>query len=147
MKEELLQLHLQMLQDKIDAFQDRVEALSEDAKNDAKSSAGDKHETALSMMHIEQEKLSAKIQEYVTQQQELLRIDISRKSEIIALGSLIQANDLWFFLSSALPKVNVNNLAIYSLSKFSPLGSLLLGKTIGDEVVVNNLKYKIQQVL
>ncbi len=147
MKEELLQLHLQMLQDKIDAFQDRVEALSEDAKNDAKSSAGDKHETALSMMHIEQEKLSAKINEYLTQQQELLRIDISRKSEIIALGSLIQANDLWFFLSSALPKVNVNNLAIYSLSKFSPLGNLLLGKTIGDEVVVNNVKYKIQQVL
>lgn len=147
MKEELLQLHLQMLQDKIDVFQDRVEALSEDAKNDAKSSAGDKHETALSMMHIEQEKLSAKINEYLTQQQELLRIDISRKSEIIALGSLIQANDLWFFLSSALPKVNVNNLAIYSLSKFSPLGNLLLGKTIGDEVVVNNVKYKIQQVL
>ena len=147
MKEELLQLHLQMLQDKIDAFQDRVEALSEDAKNDAKSSAGDKHETALSMMHIEQETLSAKINEYLTQQQELLRIDISRKSEIIALGSLIQANDLWFFLSSALPKVNVNNLAIYSLSKFSPLGNLLLGKTIGDEVVVNNVKYKIQQVL
>lgn len=136
-----------MLQDKIDVFQDRVEALSEDAKNDAKSSAGDKHETALSMMHIEQEKLSAKINEYLTQQQELLRIDISRKSEIIALGSLIQANDLWFFLSSALPKVNVNNLAIYSLSKFSPLGNLLLGKTIGDEVVVNNVKYKIQQVL
>ena len=88
MKEELLQLHLQMLQDKIDAFQDRVEALSEDAKNDAKSSAGDKHETALSMMHIEQEKLSAKINEYVTQQQELLRIDISRKSEIIAFEDL-----------------------------------------------------------
>lgn len=147
MKEELLQLHLQMLQDKIDAFQDRVEALSEDAKNDAKSSAGDKHETALSMMHIEQEKLSAKINEYLTQQQELLRIDISRKSEIIALGSLIQANDLWFFLSAALPKVNVNNLTIFSLSKFSPLGSLLLGKTIGDEVVVHNAQYKIQQVL
>ena len=147
MKEELLQLHLQMLQDKIDAFQDRVEALSEDDKNDAKSSDGDKHETDLSMMHIEQEKLSAKINEYLTQQQELLRIDILRKSEIIALGSLIQANDLWFFLSSALPKVNVNNLAIYSLSKFSPLGNLLLGKTIGDEVVVNNVKYKIQQVL
>lgn len=147
MKEELLQLHLQMLQDKIDAFQDRVEALSEDAKNDAKSSAGDKHETALSMMHIEQEKLSAKINEYITQQQELLRIDISRKSTVIGLGSLIQANDLWFFLSSALPKVNVNTLAIYSLSKLSPLGNLLLGKTIGDEVLVNNVKYKIQQVL
>jgi hypothetical protein len=38
--------------------------LTEDSKNDAKGSAGDKHETALSMMmHIEQEKLNYKLRE------------------------------------------------------------------------------------
>ena len=147
MKEEILEIHLMMLQDKIDAFQDRIEALTEDAKNDAKSSAGDKHETALSMMHIEQEKFSAKIQEYISQKKELLRIDISKKSNKICLGSLVQANNLWFFISGALPKINVNNLQIYALSTQSPLGSLLMGKTLDDEVIVNHISYKIQQVL
>lgn len=147
MKEELLQLHLQMLQDKIDAFQDRVAALAEDAQNDAKSSAGDKHETALSMMHLEQEKLRAKINEYIAQKNELLKINITKCSQIIGLGSLVQANDLWFFLSAALPKINVNNLQIFALSSQSPLGNLLMGKTIGDEIVVNKVIYKIQQVL
>jgi hypothetical protein len=32
-----------------------IAALTEDSKNDAKGSSRDKHETALSMMHIEQE--------------------------------------------------------------------------------------------
>jgi hypothetical protein len=36
----------------------------EDSKNDAKGSAG-KHETALSMMHIEQEKLNYKLRKWL----------------------------------------------------------------------------------
>lgn len=147
MKKELLQLHLQMLQDKIDAFQDRIEALSLDAQNDAKSSAGDKHETALSMMHIEQEKLSAKIQEYLNQKKEISRIDVTIKSDKIILGSLVQANDFWFFISAALPKVKINDIHVFSLSKQAPLGSLFIGKTIGEEVVVNNVTYTIKQVV
>jgi hypothetical protein len=42
-----------------------IAALTEDSKNDAKGSAGDKHETALSMMHIEQEKLNYKLRKWL----------------------------------------------------------------------------------
>jgi hypothetical protein len=42
--------------------------LTEDSKNDAKGSAGDKHETALSMMHIEQEKLNYKLRKWLQKQ-------------------------------------------------------------------------------
>ena len=59
------QQYLQLVQDKIDVFQDMIAALTEDSKNDAKGSAGDKHETALSMMHIEQEKLTQKLKESI----------------------------------------------------------------------------------
>lgn len=146
MKEKLLQLHLQMLQDKIDAFQDRISILTQDAQNDAKSSAGDKHETALAMMHLEQEKLSAKIQEYINQKNEISRIDVKKKSDKIIVGSLVQANDLCFFLSEALPKVALEGKTIFALSVHSPLGSLLLGKSKGDEVQVNQITYKIQEI-
>jgi hypothetical protein len=50
--------YYQLVQDRIDIFRDMIAAF-EDSKNDAKGSAGDKHETALSMMHLEQEKLNA----------------------------------------------------------------------------------------
>ena len=63
MKQKILQQHQQLLQDKIDVFRDMISGLTEDAKNDTKGSAGDKHETALSMMHLEQEKLNYKLKE------------------------------------------------------------------------------------
>ena len=53
-KQKILQHHLVLLQDKIDVYRDMIFGLADDAQNDAKSSAGDKHETALSMMHLEQ---------------------------------------------------------------------------------------------
>jgi hypothetical protein len=58
-KQKIYQYYLQLVQDRIDVFRDMIAALTEDSKNDAKGS-GDKHETALSMMHIEQEKLNYK---------------------------------------------------------------------------------------
>ena len=51
-KQKIHSYYLQMVQDRIDVFRDMISALTEDSKNDAKGSAGDKHETALSMMHI-----------------------------------------------------------------------------------------------
>ena len=56
MKQQILIRYKEMLQDRIDVFQDMISGLTIDAQNDAKGSAGDKHETALSMMHLEQEK-------------------------------------------------------------------------------------------
>ena len=67
MKEKILQRYQLLLQDRIDVFRDMISNLTEDAQNDAKGSAGDKHETALSMMHIEQEKLNHKLREILDQ--------------------------------------------------------------------------------
>lgn len=55
-KQKILSQYQIVLQDKIDIYQDLINSLTEDAQNDAKSSAGDKHETTLSKLHIEQEK-------------------------------------------------------------------------------------------
>ncbi|MEY4433193.1 MAG: hypothetical protein RLZZ44_1327, partial [Bacteroidota bacterium] len=66
--------YLQLVQDRIDFFQDMIVALTEDSKNDAKGSAGDKHETALSMMHIEQEKINHKLAEVLDQKAVLDKI-------------------------------------------------------------------------
>ena len=55
LKHKILAYYKQQTEDRIDAFRDMIAALTEDASNDAKGSAGDKHETALSMMQLEQE--------------------------------------------------------------------------------------------
>lgn len=147
MKKQILQQHQQLLQDKIDVFRDMISGLTEDAQNDAKGSAGDKHETALSMMHIEQEKLNHKLKEILDQKSVLDKIDASANHTKIALGSLVQANGMFLFISAALPKITVEDKTIIAVSPQSPLGSKLMGNEVGFEFEINATKFKIQSIL
>lgn len=135
-----------LLQDKIDVFRDMIAALTEDSKNDAKGSAGDKHETALSMMHIEQEKLNRKLQEFLDQKAILDKINYIQNSTKISIGSLVQANGMWLFVATALPKIAVEDKTIIAVSPQSPLGSQLLGREIGFTFKINETQYMVEKI-
>lgn len=139
--------YLQLVQDRIDVFKDMIVALTEDSKNDAKGSAGDKHETALSMMHIEQEKLNTKLREVLSQKAVLDKIDAAKIAETIIIGSLVKANGIYLYLSVALPKITIEGINIIALSPQSPLGNKLMGNTIGFHFEINTTKYLIEEIL
>ena len=138
--------YLQLVQDRVDVFRDMISALTEDSKNDAKGSAGDKHETALSMMHIEQEKLNYKLSEVLAQKAILDKIDPLKITATIALGSLVKANGIYLYLSVALPKVAIEGINVIALSPQSPLGSQLMGNPIGFTFEINGTSYCIESV-
>ena len=146
-KQKIYKHYLQLVQDRIDAFRDMITALTEDSKNDAKGSAGDKHETALSMMHIEQEKLNAKLKEVLDQKAVLDKIDSLFVAETIILGSLVKANGIYLYLSLALPKINVDGINVIALSPQSPLGNKLMGNKVGFTFEINTTKYTIEEIL
>jgi len=145
-KVQILKRYNEIVQDRIDIFRDMISGLTEDAQNDAKGSAGDKHETALSMMHIEQEKLNHKLKEILEQKAILDKIDTSSNHIKIALGSLVQANEMLLFISAALPKITVEDKTIIAVSPQSPLGSKLMGNEVGFEFEINTTKFKIEFV-
>jgi hypothetical protein len=146
-KQKIYQQYHQLVQDRIDVFKDMIVALTEDSKNDAKGSAGDKHETALSMMHIEQEKLNTKLKEVLTQKAVLDKIDASIVAETIVLGSLVKANGIYLYLSLALPKINVEGINVIALSPQSPLGAKLMGNKVGFTFEINTTTYLIEEIL
>jgi hypothetical protein len=145
-KQKTHKYYLTLVQDRIDVFRDMIVALTEDSKNDAKGSAGDKHETALSMMHIEQEKLNNKLREVVTQKAVLDKIDPSKTAVTIVLGSLVKANGIFLYLSLALPKINIEGVNVIALSPQSPLGNKLMGNTVGFTFEINSTKYLIEEI-
>ncbi len=138
--------YLQLVQDRIDVFRDMIEALTEDSKNDAKGSAGDKHETALSMMHIEQEKLNHKLREVIAQKAILDKIDSNTIAETIIVGSLVKANGIYLYLSVALPKIAIEGINVIALSPQSPLGNKLMGNEVGFTFEINGTKYVIETI-
>ena len=147
LKQKIHQQYSQLLQDKIEVFKDMIAALTEDAKNDAKGSAGDKHETALSMMHIEQEKLNRKLKEYMDQKGIVDKIDSMQNSTKISLGSLVQTNGMLLYVSTALPKITIEEKTILAVSQQSPLGSQLLGKEVGYSFEIQGTKYVIETII
>ncbi|MEL1244165.1 hypothetical protein AAEO56_07840 [Flavobacterium sp. DGU11] len=146
LKQKILAYYKQQVDDRIDAFRDMIAALTEDASNDAKGSAGDKHETALSMMHLEQEKLNHKMKEFLEQKAILDKINPETAHSKIALGSLVKANNLYLFVSAALPKISIEGISIIALSPQSPLGMKMLGMGKGDSFEVGTTKYCIEEV-
>jgi hypothetical protein len=145
-KQKIHQHYLRQVQDKIDVFRDMISALTEDSKNDAKGSSGDKHETTLSMMHLEQEKLNYKLKEVIEQKAILDKIDASLTHTKIGLGSLVQANGIYLYLSLALPKITIDQVNIIALSPQSPLGEKLMGNKVGFVFEINTTKYHIDSI-
>lgn len=145
-KPQILLQYKSIVQEKIETLQKMISDLTIDAQNDAKGSAGDKHETALAMMHIEQEKITQKLKEVLSQKSILYKIDDSQKHNIVALGSIVKANDTFFFISTALPKITIENQDVFALSPQSPLGTKLMGNKIGFQFEMNTTKYSIQSV-
>ena len=137
---------LQLLDDKIQNLQRVLKDLKEGTQNDVKSSAGDKHETAHTMMQLEHEKISRQIGELQMQKNDLEKIDLGWSSPEIIQGSLIKSNNAYFFLSVAIGKINIENIPVIAFSAQSPLGLKMLGHKTGDIVEMNGVKYAIEEV-
>lgn len=146
-KQKILSHYQIVLQDKIDIYQDLIHSLTEDAQNDAKSSAGDKHETTLSKLHIEQEKIAHKLKEAIEQQAILSKLDIEQPSNKVILGSVVITNHLTVFISTALPKITIDNRAVFAISPQSPLGMQMMHQAVNSEFLVNQVQYKILEIL
>lgn len=145
-KQDVHAYYLQLVQDRIDTLADRITELGWDAENDAKSSAGDKHETGRSMLQLEQEKLGAKIAEYRGQFAQLQRLNPEEPHRVIGLGSLVQLPSFWVYLGVALPKITLHNQAVFGVSLEAPIAQQLVGKTVGETIEVNGKLQAVQQL-
>lgn len=103
-------------------------------ENESKSSAGDKHETGRAMLHLEMEKASQQIAVIATMQEILEKIDLKGGSDHVKLGSLILTDQGNYYLSISAGLIRFENQDYYAVSAASPIGKLLLGKSIGSVI-------------
>jgi transcription elongation GreA/GreB family factor len=139
-----IDLHLnQKLKDLNVMMQDLHEA----SKNETKSTVGDKHETSKAMMHLEQEKLGNQIKEIELQLKEFNAVNFDTHSNQVVVGSLVETNLGYFFIATAIGKIQIDNLFVFAISNKSPLGSKFLGLKPNDSIEFNNLNYTIISVM
>ena len=146
LKQKIYDHYTQIVNDKIAMLQQVLADLKESGANETKSTAGDKHETALAMLQIEQANKREQLKEVVAQKTILEKVDPSITATIIVNGSLIKTNKGYLFMSIALGKATIDGNTIIALSPQSPLGNKLMGKIKGAEVEMNSTIYKIENI-
>ncbi len=145
-KQKIYNHYLQVVNDKIDMLQKVLADLKESGANETKSTAGDKHETALAMLQIEQANTRAQLKEVELQKVILEKINPSLTPTVIVTGSLIKTNRGYLFLSIAAGKAVIEGEEVIALSQQSPLGKQLIGLKDGDTTVINNTSYVIESI-
>jgi len=146
LKQSVYNHYLRVLDEKIVALQQVLNDLKESGTNETKSTAGDKHETALAMLQIEQANKRAQLKEVVDQKILFEKIDPLINTVAVVNGSLIKTNKGYLFLSVAVGKAIIDGNEVIALSRQSPLGAKLMGLKINDVAEVNNVSYLIERI-
>jgi transcription elongation GreA/GreB family factor len=139
----LLDYCIDLAKEKVRAIESELSSSRESSASEGKSTAGDKHETARAMMHLEQEKLQRQLAEAQGLMAELERIDPKVRHDKVGLGALITTDKGNFFLATGLGKVAFEGESYFVVSVKAPIALQFLGRTNGDTVKMNGVAYEI----
>lgn len=146
-KKELYKACEAFVADKRSNIQTIMVANQKALENESKSSAGDKHETGRAMLHLEMEKGSQQIAVVSAMQEVLEKIDFSKTTGQVRLGSLIISSRGNYYLSISAGLVKIGREEYFAVSTSSPIGKLLLGKKIGSVIHLTEKQITILDVL
>lgn len=146
LKQKIYNHFFDVINDKVAMLQNVLADLKESGSNETKSTAGDKHETALAMLQIEQANIRGQLQEALIKKSALEKINPNASAQIIVNGSLIKTNRGYLWMSIALGKAEIENIAVIALSPQSPLGQKLMGLKKGEIAAINNVEYIIEGI-
>jgi len=146
LKQKIYDHYVQVVHDKIIMLQQVLADLKESGSNETKSTAGDKHETALAMLQIEQANTREQLEKVVQQKTVIEKIHPAVTASIIVNGSLIKTNRGYLFMSIAGGKAIIDGVTVIARSPQSPLGGKLMGLKVGDNAIVNNHHYTIESI-
>lgn len=108
-------------------------------ESESKSSAGDKHETGRAMIQLEREKLGEQIKKIEKNQAVLYQLKHYKSSGIVRFGSAVQTNKANYYIAIATDSCTIKSTLFHCISPQSPIGVLLLGKKVGDQLMFNGI--------
>lgn len=99
------------------------------------------------MLQLEREKAGHQLAEIEKTKQILSKINTESTYKNIGLGSVVYTTTSNYFISISAGELKVEDDTFYAISANTPIGQLLLGKSVGDVINFRNLEFKITKVL
>ncbi len=136
----------QIIEEKIQSLQRQLDSFQSAANNETKSSAGDKYETGRAMMQLEKDKVAQQMTEVLKLRKVLDGINPQKKHDQVQLGSLVQTDKGYYFISVSLGKIDVDGDAVFCLSPVAPFGKRIIGEKAKGNFDFNGQGFHILSV-
>ncbi len=145
-KQDLYNQCVQLVDMRFKSIQGHILDIQNSLLSETKSSAGDKHETGRAMLQLEREKAGRQLAEINKLRTALSKINIEKKTTYVGLGSLVYTSKAHYFIAVSLGALKGGEKSFYAISPSTPIGELLMGKRIGEEVSFNGNSFVIEQL-
>ena len=126
-----------IIHEKLIFLEKQKEELQLALTSESKSSAGDKHETGRAMIQIEREKLGRQIAITEKNYNKLFALSSPVNNSLVSLGSLVLTDKGNYYILISVESYFINSKIYYCISSQSPIGKLLLGKKVNDQINFN----------
>lgn len=146
-KQQLYNACFRFIENRLLTVQNTIAEIQESLTSETKSSAGDKHETGRAMLQLEREKAGNQLAEIVKVKEALSKIDPEKTSEVIGLGSVVYTSQANYYIAISAGELKFENDLIYAISPSTPIGRLLIGKTVGDTLLFMGQANSINRVV
>ncbi len=144
-KQELYNACLAYVQRSIDAAQQGINEAQQAAKDDTKSSAGDKYETGREMAQQESNRNMAQLHEANKLKVQLQQVPVT-PSATVESGSIVITNSGNFYIAISAGTLQAEGATYFAISLASPIGQKMKGLKAGDSFSLNGKSYTIKEV-
>lgn len=145
-KQELLQACFDYANKRITNYKNELETIRESIESNDKS-GGDDDDSGNSQLLSDLEKNSQHLSDANKMLNGLKDISSKTISDKVILGSVVKTTNNNFFISVSAGKVDISDGSYFAISQHSPIGSLLIGKKVGDTIEFNGNSFTIKEVL
>ncbi|MCY7356283.1 MAG: 3-oxoacyl-ACP synthase, partial [Rudanella sp.] len=133
---------LTYVQERIRTATEAMQSAQESANSESKSSAGDKYETGRAMAQLERDRHAQLLADAKRMLGDLEKINPETTTTVVVPGSLVDTSRGTFFLAISAGKLTREGADYFAVSVASPIGTLLMGKHVGETVVFNKMGYE-----
>lgn len=146
LKKELLLMCVSFVKDRIQNAEDAMENAQQSANSEERSTAGDKHDTARAMSHLEQEKSAKYLDEAIKLKRALSELLKTQVSDVIDFGSLVITNQGTYFIALSIGAIKLDNEDYFIVSPTSPIAIAFKGLIVGDKATFNGRTFLVEEV-
>lgn len=136
-KQQLKSACITILQERIAAAEQAMNAAQEAANSEDKSSAGDKYETSRAMGQLDRDMYARQLADARHELDLINSLNTDTTYPSPTFGAVVQSSTATFYISRGLGTVTIDGQKVILLSPQAPVAVALQGKQAGDTFLMN----------